>query len=80
MLGCCKPLFFCGDGEPSPRYIWCSPCGYRIGLRPMGGACPLRPLRLLRLSVSAAGGGHLRSKLFSSPLVHGNSSFLKNIQ
>ena len=55
-------------------------CGYRIGLRPLGGACPLRPLRLLRLSVSAAGGGHLRSKLFSSPMVHGNSSSLKNIQ
>ena len=29
-------------------------CGYRIGLRPLGGACPLRPLRLLRLSVTAA--------------------------
>ena len=32
-------------------------CGYRIGLRPLGGACPLRPLRLLWISVSAAGGG-----------------------
>lgn len=45
-------------------------CSYRIGLRPLGGACPLRPLRLLRLSVTAAGGGHLRSKPFSSPMVH----------
>ena len=32
------------------------------------------------LAVSAAGGGHLRSKPFSSPLVHGNSSSLKNKQ
>ena len=45
-------------------------CGYRIGLRPLGGACPLRPLRLLWISVSAAGGGHLHSKPFSSPMVH----------
>ena len=45
-------------------------CGYHIGLRPLGGACPLRPLRLLWLSVSAAGGGRLHSKPFSSPMVH----------
>ena len=45
-------------------------CGYRIGLRPLGGACPLRPLRLLWPSVSAAGDGHLHSKPFSSPMVH----------
>ena len=45
-------------------------CSYRIGLRPLGGACPLRPLRLLWLSVSAAGGGRLHSKPFSSPMVH----------
>ena len=32
------------------------------------------------LAVTAAGGGNLRNKLFSSPLVHGNSSSLKNIQ
>ena len=35
--------------------------GTRIWLRPLGGACPLRPLALLRLPVSAAGGGRLRS-------------------
>ena len=45
-------------------------CSYRIGLHPLGGACPLRPLRLLWLSVSAAGGGRLHSKPFSSPMVH----------
>ena len=41
-------------------------CGYRIRLRPLGGVCLLRPLRLLRLPVSAAGGGRLRSRLFDS--------------
>ena len=37
---------------------------------PLDVACSLRPLRLLRFPVPAAGGGHLRSKLFSSPMVH----------
>ena len=32
------------------------------------------------LAVTATGGGHLHSKPFSSPLVHGNSSSLKNKQ
>ena len=32
------------------------------------------------LAVTATGGGHLHSKLFSSPMVHGNSRSLKNIQ
>ena len=58
----------------SPRGCFCpagrgrgvATCGYRIRLRPLGGACLLRPLRLLRLPVSAAGGGRLRSRLFDS--------------
>src|SRR5699024_1753257 len=33
----------------------------RIGVRPLSGPPPLRPLPLLRLPVSAAGGGRLRS-------------------
>ena len=36
----------------------------------MGGACLLRPLRLLRLPVTAAGGGRLRSRLFDSRMGH----------
>ena len=35
-------------------------CGARIGQRPLGGTSPLRPWPLLRLPVSAAGGGRLR--------------------
>ena len=52
----------------APRYAGrgAATCGYRIRLRPLGGACLLRPLRLLRLPVSAAGGGRLRSRLFDS--------------
>ena len=52
----------------APRYAGrgVTTCGYRIRLRPLGGACLLRPLRLLRLPVSAAGGGRLRSRLFDS--------------
>lgn len=36
-------------------------CGARIGRRPLGGTLPLRPLPLLQLPASAAGGGRLRS-------------------
>ena len=36
-------------------------CGARIGRRPLGGTPPLRPRPLLRLPVSAAGGGRLHS-------------------
>ena len=36
-------------------------CGARIGWRPLGGPPPLRPRPLLRLPVSAADGGRLRS-------------------
>ena len=52
----------------APRYAGrgAATCGYRIRLRPLGGACLLRPLRLLRLPVSATGGGRLRSRLFYS--------------
>ena len=51
---------------PAGRERGAATCGYRIRLRPLGGACLLRPLRLLRLPVSAAGGGRLRSRLFDS--------------
>ena len=51
---------------PAGRGRGVATCGYRIRLRPLGGACLLRPLRLLRLPVSAAGGGRLRSRLFDS--------------
>ena len=56
----------------APRYAGrgAATCGYRIRLRPLGGACLLRPLRLLRLPVSAAGGGRLRSRLFESRTGH----------
>ena len=56
----------------APRYAGSgvATCGYRIRLRPLGGACLLRPLRLLRLPVSAAGGGRLRSRLFDSRTGH----------
>ena len=39
----------------------CPGCGARIMRRALGGACILRPLPLLRLAVSAAGGARLRS-------------------
>ena len=55
---------------PAGRGRGVATCGYRIRLRPLGGACLLRPLRLLRLPVSAAGGGRLHSKPFSSSMVH----------
>lgn len=55
---------------PAGRGRGVATCGYRIRLRPLGGACLLRPLRLLRLPVSAAGGGRLRSRLFDSRMGH----------
>ena len=56
----------------APRYAGrgAATCGYRIRLRPLGGACLMRPLRLLRIPVSAAGGGRLRSRLFDSRMGH----------
>ena len=39
----------------------CPGCGARIMRRALGGACILRPLPLLRLAVSAAGGARFRS-------------------
>ena len=44
-------------------------CGARIGRRPLDGTPPLRPRPLLRLPVSAAGGGRLRS-CSRPPMVH----------
>ena len=38
-------------------------CGARIALRALKHTCVLRPLHLLRLAVSAAGGARLRSPL-----------------
>ena len=70
-------LFWCGRGDSPSRALktvrrtvfarrdasggLCTGCGARIGRRPLGGACPLRPRPLLRLPVSAAGGGRLCS-------------------
>ena len=64
---------------PFSKLPWCagrdsSSCGYRISLRPLGGAWLLRPLRRKMLPVSAAGGGRIlcpqptvaRSSLFRS--------------
>ncbi len=45
------------------RRIYRPVCGARIARRALKHACALRPLHLLRLAVSAAGGARLRSPL-----------------